>query len=161
MTLVRQVRQEFIPPQDQNLIMLNGQMPPGTSLQATSDAAAKIEGILHGIPEVESYLLSIGRGNTVNQFFMPINLTPREGRELTHLDVMDKIRAQLKSIAGLRVSMRDMSSRGLTTGRQYPLSMNLMGPDLRVLNDKAQEIMKKLGDRPRHRLPARHSGAAA
>jgi hydrophobe/amphiphile efflux-1 (HAE1) family protein len=146
MTLVRQVRQEFIPPQDQNLIMLNGQMPPGTSLQATSDAAAKIEGILHGIPEVESYLLSIGRGNTVNQFFMPINLTPREGRELTHLDVMDKIRAQLKSIAGLRVSMRDMSSRGLTTGRQYPLSMNLMGPDLRVLNDKAQEIMKKLSD---------------
>jgi len=32
----------------------------------------------------------------------------------------------------------------LTTGRQFPLSMNLMGPDLNVLNDKAQELMDRL-----------------
>jgi multidrug efflux pump subunit AcrB len=40
--------------------------------------------------------------------------------------------------------MRDFSSRGLTSGRQYPVSFNLFGPDLDVLNAKAREIMTRL-----------------
>ena len=62
MILVRKVRQEFIPPQDQNLILLAGQMPPGTSLQVTSEMATKVEDVLKGIPESSGYLLSIGGG---------------------------------------------------------------------------------------------------
>lgn len=149
MFLISGVRQEFLPPQDQNLILLQGQLPPGSSLQATSEVAEKIEEIIKNIPEVEGYLMSIGGGGgaaNVNQLFMPINLTPREGRKINHFAVMDKIREGLKPIKNLRASLRDTSSRGLTTGRQFPISMNIMGPDLNVLDEKSKEIMKQLAD---------------
>lgn len=149
LVLIRGVRQEFLPPQDQNLILLSGQLPPGSSLQATAEAATQIEEALKGIPEIQGYLLSVGGGGgagNVNQIFLPINLTPREKRKATHFEVMDKIRAAVKPIKNFRASLRDTSSRGLTTGRQFPLSFNLMGPDLDVLDEKAGEIMKRLAD---------------
>ncbi|HMN66992.1 MAG TPA: efflux RND transporter permease subunit [Bdellovibrionales bacterium] len=149
MLLGRGVRPEFLPPQDQNLILLSGQLPPGTSLMSTSKVAEQIEQLLKDIPEIDSYLLSIGGGggnSNVNQIFMPITLRPREKRAITHIQVMDKIRAGLKNVKNFRASLRDTSSRGLTTGRQFPISMNLMGPDLNVLDEKAVEIMKRLAD---------------
>lgn len=147
--LIRQVRQEFLPMQDQNFILMSGQLPPGTSLQATSKAAEQIEKILREIPEVQSYMVSIGGGggnSNVNQIFSPITLTDRQTRAITHTQVMDKIRAGLKEIKGLRASLRDISSRNLTTGRQFPISFNLLGPDLKILNEKGQEIIKRLTD---------------
>lgn len=145
MFLVKQVRQEFIPPQDQNLILLNGQLPPGTSLQVTSDTASKIEEVLKTIPEIESYLLNIGAGN-VNQMMVPINLISREKRKKTHFQVMQELREKLKPFKSFKFSLRDISSRGLTSGRQFPVSFNLSGPDLDVLNDSAQKIMQRLTD---------------
>lgn len=149
MILVRHVKQEFIPAQDQNIIILSGQLPPGTSLQSTSEITVQVENVVRNIPEVQGYLLSIGGGpntSSVNQFFMPITLIDRQKRKLRHVEVMDKIRAGIKDIKGLRANLRDISSRGLTSGRLNPLSINLMGPDLNVLDDKAQEIIKRLAD---------------
>src|SRR5690606_6386244 len=76
--LVIRVRQEFIPPQDQNLILLSGQMPPGTSLEVTDQAAQEVEKVLAQVPEIQNYLMSVGSGGGgstgVNQLFAPINL---------------------------------------------------------------------------------------
>src|SRR5690606_8655612 len=52
--LVVQVRREFIPPQDQNLLLLSAQMPPGTSLEVTNEAALQVEKVLTDIPEIQS-----------------------------------------------------------------------------------------------------------
>ena len=142
--LVRQVRQEFIPPQDQNLILYNAQLPPGTSLEATSKVANQVEDIMRHVPEVESYLINVGNGTQVNVISMPINLVPREQRKAKHTEIMDRMRGELAKIKDLRGNFRDISSRGLTAGRQFPLSLNLLGPDLKVLNDKAQIIIEKL-----------------
>jgi multidrug efflux pump subunit AcrB len=57
---------------------------------------------------------------------------------------MNIIRQKSKEFKGLRVSMRDISARNLTTGRINPVAFNLRGPDLTVLNDKGQQIIKKL-----------------
>jgi hydrophobe/amphiphile efflux-1 (HAE1) family protein len=150
MLMVTRVRQEFIPPQDQNLILLMGQLPPGTSLQVTSEMASKIEEEIKKIPEIDSYLLNIGGGgggtSNVNQLSMPINLMPREKRAKNHFQVMEELRARLKPLKQFKFSLRDISSRGLTSGRQYPVSFNLGGPDLDVLNDRAQKIMQRLTD---------------
>ncbi len=121
----------------------------GASLATTSQVAEQVESIIKSIPEVEGYLMSIGGGggtSNVNQLFMPITLKPREDRKINHLAVMDQIRAGLKPIKNLRASLRDTSSRGLTTGRQFPISLNIMGPDLNVLDEKGKEIMKRLTD---------------
>jgi multidrug efflux pump subunit AcrB len=75
---------------------------------------------------------------------MPLALKPAAERELTHIQVMDKLRQKFKDVKGVRVTMRDASTRNLTSGRQNPVALNLRGPDLKVLSAKAAELMKRL-----------------
>jgi hydrophobe/amphiphile efflux-1 (HAE1) family protein len=145
--LVRQVRQEFVPAQDQDLIIVQAQTPPGTSLDATDVVARQLEEIVRGVPEVKSFFVSIGAGGpsaAVNSMFMPLTLHPRSERKLNHMQIMDKLRGMFKEVKGVRVTMRDNSARNLTSGRQNPIGLNLRGPDLRVLNEKSQELIERL-----------------
>lgn len=147
LVLVKQLRQEFVPPQDQGLILLMAQTPPGTSLQATDEAGKKIEEIVKTEPLVTGYFISIGGGpggSSVNSIFMPLTLSPQESRSETHLEIMDKLRAKFKGLKGIRVTMRDTSSRNLTSGRQNPLALHLSGPDLVQLDKYADQLMDKL-----------------
>lgn len=149
MILVRQVRQEFVPAQDQDLIMLMGQTPPGTSLDTADGVAKQIEEIVRREPNVKSFFVSIGAGGPGgggggNSIFMPLALKPRNERELTHMQIMDVLRKELKDVKGIRINMRDASTRNLASGRQNPVALNLRGPDLKVLNEKAQELIKRL-----------------
>jgi hydrophobe/amphiphile efflux-1 (HAE1) family protein len=145
--LIQKIRQEFVPSQDQNIIMLNAQLKPGASLEASYEKALQIEKVLKSHPHVKSFFISIGGGpgaNNVNQIFTPINLTSREERKQNHQQIMDELREALKAVEGVRFSFRDISARGLTSGRLNPLSFNITGPDLNTLNSKAEEIMNQL-----------------
>jgi hydrophobe/amphiphile efflux-1 (HAE1) family protein len=149
LVLVTHLRQEFVPPQDQEIIILNAQTPPGTSLQATNEVSKEIEAILKQTPEIAGFAVSVGAGfggTNVNQISVPATLTPKGERKLTHVDVMAKLRKKFKSIKDVRVTMRDNSTRNLSSGRQNPLSISLRGGDLKVLNEKSQELLKRLED---------------
>lgn len=140
--LLNQIKQEFVPPQDQNLIILTAQTRPGASIKETDRLAKPLEETLHSIQEISGYLISIGPG----QIYIPILLTDRSERKISHQEIMNLIRQKTKNLkeAGLRISMRDISSRNLTTGRLNPVAFNLRGPDLDTLNAKAREIITKL-----------------
>ncbi len=145
--VVQKLRQEFVPSQDQNLLFITGQTKPGSSLQYTLARALEAEKILKEDPDVVGFFVSVGAGgpnSEVNQMTMPTTLKPREERKETHTQIMDRIRKKLSAVDGARFSIRDLSARGLTSGRQFPLSFNLGGPDLKVLQEKAQEIMSRL-----------------
>ena len=145
--LIKGVKQEFVPQQDQNIITLNGQTPTGTALEATYTKALEVEEIIKKHPMIERYFVSVGAGwggSGVNNFTMPLYLKPRETRDVTHVDIMNDLRKELRQVKGVRVSMRDNSSRGLTSGRQDPVSFNLRGPNLEILKQKAEEIMAQL-----------------
>jgi hydrophobe/amphiphile efflux-1 (HAE1) family protein len=146
--LVSKIRQEFIPPQDQDILLVNGQAPPGASLEYTDQLSKQVEAILDTIPEIETYSTSVGSGGggnaNLNQMFFPVRLVPKEQREKTHTQVMADMRAKFRSVKDVRMSMRDISSRNLTSGRQNPIGLSLRGPDLAVLGEKAQELIKKL-----------------
>lgn len=148
--LIDKIKQEFVPPQDQNFIALSAQTPTGTAIEATFAKALEIEKVLQDNPHIQRFILSVGGGgggpSNVNSLFAPIFLTPRESRTETHLEIMSSLRQQLAGIPGVRVQLRDNSTRGLTSGRQEPVSFNLRGSNLEILNEKAQEIMKRLGD---------------
>lgn len=149
LVVVKRLKQEFVPLQDQDLILVNGQTPPGSSLEYTVQKAEEIEMLLKKHPQVDGYFNSIGAGGPaaeVNQFFMPIRLKPRESRKQTHVDIMNDLRKDFAQVKGVRASLRDFSSRGLTSGRQFPISFNLTGKDLLVLQEKSAEIMKRLDD---------------
>lgn len=145
--LISRVRQEFVPAQDQDIIIVNGQTPSGSSLETTDAAARQIEAILREVPEVEGFFTSVGGGGgwgQVNQIFMPVRLKPKAERKVGHLQVMAKLREKFKAVKGVRLNMRDISTRNLTSGRQNPLAINLRGPDLKVLEQKSQELIDRL-----------------
>ncbi len=147
MVLITKVRQEFVPAQDQDLILTSLQTPPGTSLEETSRTVALAEQILANNKYVQGYFVSIGGGggaSNVNTAFMPVALYPRAERDKGHTAIMADLREEFKKIPKLRVTMRDMSARNLSTGRQNPLAINLRGPDLDVLEQKTQELWKRL-----------------
>ena len=134
------IKQEFVPSQDQNIFILTAQLKPGTSLEETIKSSEPLQKILNEIKEISGYMISMGAGGV----FAPITLVDRSERKLTHTEVMGLVREKSKSIKGLRVSMRDISARNLTTGKLNPIAFNLRGSDLQVLNDKAQEMIKML-----------------
>jgi hydrophobe/amphiphile efflux-1 (HAE1) family protein len=145
--LIRGVRQELVPLQDQNVIFISGQTPPGSSLPFTNQKTKEVEKILRSDPDVSSFLVTIGAGGPnaeINQFGIPAYLTPRESRTATHVQVMQRLREKFKKLPDVKISLRDMSSRGLTSGRQFPISFNIIGPNLNVLRAKSEEMMKKL-----------------
>ncbi|HYX34900.1 MAG TPA: efflux RND transporter permease subunit [Oligoflexus sp.] len=145
--LVKKIRQEFIPPQDQDIILVSGQAPPGSSLEHTDQLSKQLEAVLDQIPEVEGYVVSVGAGgpsSQINQVTLPTRLIPKEKREKTHTQIMADMRAKFREVKGIRVSMRDISSRNLSSGRQNPIGLSLRGPDLAVLGAKAQELIDKL-----------------
>jgi hydrophobe/amphiphile efflux-1 (HAE1) family protein len=150
LVLVTKVRQEFVPQQDQDLIIMTAQAKPGTSLGATSDFGYKLEEIIKKNPNVVGYLLSVGSGGgsiaSVNQMSIPIILKPRDQRQQGHIQIMNDLRAKFKELKGVRVTLRDNSARNLSSGRQNPIGINLRGSDLDVLDEKAKLLMKRLED---------------
>jgi hydrophobe/amphiphile efflux-1 (HAE1) family protein len=148
--LVGKVRQEFVPPQDQDIIILSAQLPPGSSLYTTDEASKKMEAILKNNKYIEGFFTSIGGGGgaaNVNQIFMPISLKPRDDRDKTHIEVMNMLRKEFAGLGkDIKVTMRDNSARNLASGRQNPVGINLRGPDLKVLEEKSVELIKRLED---------------
>jgi len=148
LVLVRAVKQEFVPAQDQDIIILSAQTPPGSSLEYTETVSRDLEAIVKTNANVEGFLVAIGGGGPggggVNSIFLPIALKPRKDRKVTHLQVMDELRPAFRQLKGTRVNMRDISARNLASGRQNPVAINLRGPDLKVLDEKSQVLMERL-----------------
>lgn len=143
--LVQRVKQEFVPMQDQNIVILSVQLPPDSAIERTYDKALEIEKILKANPFIKSFITNVGGGaSSVNQASFPILLVPREDRTKTHVQIMNELRKELLQVKDVRISLRDLSARGLTTGRQSPVSFNLRGPNLKVLQESADKIMSKL-----------------
>ncbi|MGE3262112.1 MAG: efflux RND transporter permease subunit [Bacteriovoracia bacterium] len=145
--LVKKVRQEFVPSQDQDLILVTAQTPTGSSLEFTDQIARELEAMMKNEPEVESFFVSIGGGGPaggVNSIFMPLKLLPRDKRDRSHTEIMNALRPKFREIKGVRVTMRDPSARNLASGRQNPVAFNIRGPDLSLLNKTAIEIVKRL-----------------
>lgn len=145
--LIPFVKKELLPQQDQNVIILTALTPPGSSLEETYKKSLEIEEVISKEPNVDGYLVSVGLGGmspTVNNIMIPIYLKPKETRKMTHNQIMDKFRNEFKNIKGARIQMRDISARGITPGRSFPVAFNLRGPDLNILKEKADIIMQKL-----------------
>jgi hydrophobe/amphiphile efflux-1 (HAE1) family protein len=145
--LIQSVNKEFVPAQDQNIISLSAQTPTGTSLEATYEKAKKIREIVAKNPYIERFFMSVGSGFGsvgTNGITMPIFLKPRETRDKNHKAIMDDLRKELTQVKGVRVALRDNSARSLTSGRQDPLSFNIRGPNLEILETSANKIVDKL-----------------
>jgi hydrophobe/amphiphile efflux-1 (HAE1) family protein len=145
--LFTRIRKEFVPSQDQNLVFVSLTMPAGTSLAATDDAMKRVEEVVRARPEVDTYVTSVGAGGPnglINTGSIVVTLKDAKMRTMSHTQFAKMLRDNFKGDKRMRLIARDLSSRGLTSGKAYPISFNIRGPEYTVLREKGIEMMQRL-----------------
>ena len=122
------------------------QTPLGSSLEYTSQEMLKVEAYLTTRPEVLRRFVAIGGfgGGEVNTGMVFITLKPPAERKFTQADLMGQFRDEIAKIDNLKVFAQDLSMRGFTAQRGFPIEFNLRGPDWNTLNTSAQAVIEKL-----------------
>lgn len=149
------LKKEFIPPQDLSRFVLRAKMPVSSSIFATNEAMKRVESHLMAKPEIEKYMGTIGGfdGTESNgaMFFVSIKemgkrpINKRTGKEITQNDVFADLRKDLKLLVPeAKFSIIDISQRGFSAGRGYPVELVLTGPSWDVLADVSTKIRERL-----------------
>jgi HAE1 family hydrophobic/amphiphilic exporter-1 len=143
--LQREFRVELVPTQDQSIFLCQFETPVGSSLTYTSEKLLEVEKFLKARPEVLRYMVAAGAGGVgVNTGRAFVTLKPPRERKLTQQQFISLCRKELK-VKDLKVKIIDLSQQGFTGQRGgYPVEFNIRGPDWKVLQTKAGEIVKEL-----------------
>jgi HAE1 family hydrophobic/amphiphilic exporter-1 len=136
------VPKTFLPPQDNGEFSVDIDLPPGTSIDATAELAAKVDDVIRGNKEVEVSALSVGNTNgetNVADFF--IRLVPSKERKLNTSQVKEKIRGQLTPFAFANPAVKDYDAVG---GGQRPFNLNIVGVDQSQIEAYTMKLETKL-----------------
>lgn len=144
------IRKEFIPQQDQSVFLMRIQAPVGSSLEFTSGKILEAEDFLKKQPEVLRYFSAIGGqyGGEVSTGILFVSMKPKNERSVSQAQFMDRCRTEIGKIKDLKVTAQDLSMRGFTAQRGYPVEFNVRGPDWKLLkesNDKLLDELSKTG----------------
>lgn len=149
------LKKEFIPPQDMGRFIIRARLPMGSSLQRTDETMRKVEQYLITRKEIEKYMSNIGgfggtESNT-GMFFVTMKemghrpKNPKTGREITQSALFGILRKDLKELVPeATFSVQDLSQRGFSAGRGYPVELVLTGPDWQKLSELSVLILDKL-----------------
>jgi hydrophobe/amphiphile efflux-1 (HAE1) family protein len=150
----RYVNKEFIPVQDQGIFIVQAQTPIDSSLEFTDAKTREAEKFFASRPEIRRYFVAIGgfgtggQSNLANMFVSmkpkgSRGIDPQAGHELSQQELMDVTRKALRRI-GFKVSIQDLSQRGFTASRGFPVEFAIQGRNWDKLVEYSQTIIDKL-----------------
>jgi len=159
LVLISFVGTEFMPAQDQDMILLQVKLPVGTSLDETDRVVKVAEGILETFPEVESISAQVGSQAEENpsdagggfsatgthEGLLWIGLVGQMERELSDLEVLEEIRKKLPKMKDVKFEALDMSQM-MMGGSTAPIDIKIFGSDLDVLKDIGNMIIAQIRD---------------
>jgi HAE1 family hydrophobic/amphiphilic exporter-1 len=140
------VPKTFLPPQDNGEFSVEFDLPPGTSLDSTTELAHKIDAVIRSNNEIEISALTIGNRNAesnVGSYF--VRLTPRKMRKKNTSEVKEALREQLKPFAYANPKVKDYDAVG---GGQRPFNLNLVGNDQKQLEEVTMKVLAVLNKNP-------------
>lgn len=139
--LARFVPFTFLPPQDNGEFFVQFELPAGSSLEATDQAAKKFEALLRRHPQVEDLLTSVGSGQgEANKGNVFIRLVPSKQRKENTTQMKEVVKASLKELAEYKPIVTDQSSQG----GQRAFNLNLVGQDLPALIAYSEKVTARL-----------------
>ncbi len=153
------VNQQFFPNSDRTEMLVEVQMPEGTSIEATSAVAAKVEAWLKTQPEASIVTSYVGGG--APRFFLAYNpelpdpsfakiivATPSDdSRDRLELRLREQVAAGLAPEARIRVSQFVFGPY-----TRFPVMFRVMGPDAATLRDIAGRVEAVMRANPHTRL---------
>ncbi|MCM2322133.1 MAG: efflux RND transporter permease subunit [Oligoflexia bacterium] len=151
---VKHLNKEFIPAQDQSLFLVRFQTPVGSSIDFTSRKMEEVEKFLMSRPEVVRIFGSVGGfgGGEVNTGTVFVTLkapaargkNPKTGKNFTQQDIMAMCRRYFNALPGVKAFIQDLSMRGFTASRGFPVEFAVRGPEWEKLAEYSQRIKKEL-----------------
>jgi multidrug efflux pump len=145
MLILRGLPGEFVPSQDQSLLMVRIQTAVSSSIPETDQLFRQAEAFLDGRPEVRRVFSVIGGfGGSASGGVIFVTLTPPSERKLSQNAFAAVVRQNLNSIPGLRAVVQDLSQQGLTAQRGFPIEFSIRGPDWNTLEKLSGEVTSKL-----------------
>lgn len=152
------VKQQFFPSSDRPELLIEVQLPEGSSINATSAATTKVEAWLHAQPEAKIVTSYIGQG--APRFFLSYNpelpdpsfakiivLTDdAEARDILKLRMRAQVEKQMAPEARVRVTQ-------LVFGpyTRFPVEFRVMGPDTDKLRGIARQVAEVMRNNPNMR----------
>ncbi|MBX2987824.1 MAG: efflux RND transporter permease subunit [Bdellovibrionaceae bacterium] len=140
------VPKTFLPPQDNGEFMVAIDLKPGTSLQAMTELSIKIQDLIRANPEVKDTILIVGdkegESNTASFF---ITLVESHERQVNTSQLKERVREQLKPFAYANPVVKDYDAVG---GGQRAFNLNIIGQDLKQLEEVSQGVFEKLKNHP-------------
>ncbi|NJD19413.1 MAG: efflux RND transporter permease subunit [Gemmatimonadetes bacterium] len=138
---------EFMPAQDEGILDVTLELPPGTPIERTAAVAERAERLLDQLPEVTDVLMTIGSGGGgfmsvaggVNQ----ASLTLTVESELPTESFLPRVRELLASLPDAKITAALGQSMGGGAG-EAPLQVLVKGPDqaqLEELGRRATEVV--------------------
>ena len=148
------INKEFMPVQDQSTFIVRMQTPIDSSMEFTDAKTREAEKFLATRPEIRRYLVAVGGFGTGGQsnlanIFVSMKpkgergVDPQAGHELSQQELMAVTRQALKKL-GFKVSIQDLSQRGFTASRGFPVEFAVQGRDWDKLVGYADTIIEKL-----------------
>lgn len=141
------VKKQFFPTSDRPEVLVEVQMPYGTSIEQTSAATAKIEAWLRKQPEASIVTAYIGQGSPRFYLAMAPELPDPSFAKVVIMTESEKSREALK------FRLREAVARGLAPEARvrvtqlvfgpyspFPVAWRVMGPDVNKLRDIADNV---------------------
>ncbi len=140
------LRGEIVPPQDQSMFLLRLQSPIGTSLWGTEKLVVQVQEELLKWPEVRRIFASVGgmTGGDVTTGIIFLSLKPAKEREASQEELMQRAREKLGKIPGLKLAVQDLSMRGFTARREFPIEFAIRGADWDQLRTISEQFLKEI-----------------
>ncbi len=152
------LKQEQVPAQDQSMFLVLAQTPLGSSIEFTDEKMKMAEAMISKHPEVKRYYAAVGGfgGGDVDTGIIFITLKDRKdrpidsqsGRRLTQADLISSVREELNKISDFRAIVQDLSTRGFTPQRGFPVDFTVRGPDWDKLTEASQTLYQQMRQNP-------------
>jgi len=145
----------FIPAQDQNMLLNAVQLPPGSSLQRTTQIAQQVSAASFTVPEIDHTLTFAGFDgatftNASNAALVPVFMKPRGERDAGADEIAGKLRKVFSGITGANVfviSPPPVRSIGTTGGFKMELE-DRAGFGYAALEKAAQDVVTEANKNP-------------
>jgi hydrophobic/amphiphilic exporter-1 (mainly G- bacteria), HAE1 family len=138
----------FFPSYDAARVNVTVKLPPGSALETTEDRAQRVATTvmenMSGV--VKGTVVKVGADaqQTQHQAVIEVLLTDKQDRQLTHLQVVEKIRELLKDIDDAQITVREPGVAGGTVSGSANLMFNLRGNDLTQMEAVAQKMIDEM-----------------
>ncbi|MEW5791592.1 MAG: CusA/CzcA family heavy metal efflux RND transporter [Pseudomonadota bacterium] len=149
---------EFLPKLDEGNIWLTLTLPPSTALDKTKEVEERIRAILLSYPEVSSVIAHMGRPDDgtdpkgPNNMEIMANLAPREHWRFAGKEALIRdMERRMESIPGVHTNFSQVIEDNVEealSGVKGEIAIKIFGPDLEVLEEKAEEVARVVSGIP-------------